>query len=440
MRESLRARLLLWYGGIITLVVALFAGVACYLGWRAEIADLDRTLRSRAVALAGALAPAGAGTFDLALPMRDEHAAVLPDHILWTSRGELIDRSSPGPDVQPPSVEGARTRGDVREYALRTQSGAWVVTILPLADARSEVWALAATVGGAGLAAIALAVAGGWWWVGRALAPVARISSTARAMSEGDFAARVPVDRVETELGQLARALNDAFDRLHASLERQRRFAADASHELRTPLTTISTEVQWALGRERPAAEYRGSLEICGRGIERMRAVVERLLTLARLDDGTQGGRTVPVRLDHLVAGVVADLRPLAVSRDIAIHVEAEPVDVAGDPDQLAEALTNVIVNGIQYNQPGGRVSIAVQRVGATARLVVEDTGLGIEADHLARVFEPFFRADQARSRDRGGAGLGLAVSRAVIVRHGGTIDCASTAGQGTTVTVALPC
>lgn len=439
MRESLRARLLIWYGAIVAIVVAIFAAVACYLEWRAEIGDLDRTLRSRAAALVAALAPTGDGTFDLALPGAPGDAGVLPDHILWTNQGEVIDRSDGDLEPLRPGAEGPRTRGDRREYALRAPSGAWVLTSLPLDDARAEVWALGVAVGGAGLAAISLAIAGGWWWVGRALAPVARISRTARAMSEGDFAARIPVDRVETELGQLARALNDAFDRLHASLERQRQFAADASHELRTPLTTISTESQWALGRTRSAEEYRKSLEICRRGADRMKAVVERLLALARLEAAAPNDRVEPVRLDAVVAAVVDDLRPLADARDVSIDVQAEPVNVTGNPVQLTEALTNVVVNGLQYNRPGGRVSVSLQRAGGTAQLLVEDTGVGIESEHLPRVFEPFFRADPARSRDAGGAGLGLAVSRAIIARHGGTIGCTSIAGRGTTVRITLP-
>jgi signal transduction histidine kinase len=293
-----------------------------------------------------------------------------------------------------------------------------------------------------GAAALVLAFAGGWLLVGRALAPIDRISRTARQMAEGDFAARIPIHRVETELGQVAHALNDAFDRLHASLERQRRFTADASHELRTPLATISTETQWALARERTAVAYRQSLEACQRGTRRMQAVVERLLALARDQSSmAEADREEAVRLDTLVAGVVRDLGTLAADRGIRLTADLPaPVTVVGDPGRLLEAVTNVVANAIHYNVDGGdvRIALALEAHGMSV-LRVSDTGVGIPPDALPRVFEPFFRADPARSRAAGGAGLGLAVAQSIIVRHGGRITCASEPGRGTDILIELP-
>jgi signal transduction histidine kinase len=261
-------------------------------------------------------------------------------------------------------------------------------------------------------------------------------------MVDGDFAARIPIDQVESELGQLARALNDAFDRLHASFERQRRFTADASHELRTPLATISAEVQWALGRERDGAAYRGALETCARAAARMLTIVERLLTLARAE-AEQGSSSVriaaDVHVESVVRAAIAELEPLARARHVTIRLESVPTIVRGDEHAWFDAITNVIANAIQYNVDGGSVLVRVRRPDGHVEVVVTDTGPGIASEDLPRVFEPFFRADRARSRDRGGAGLGLAVTRATVRAHGGDVTCESAPGTGTTITIRVP-
>ena len=441
MVESLRARLLLWYTAILAVVIAVFGGAVCYLAWRTRVADVDRVLEARAHALAAALQPAGAGTFDLVLPAetRSGRTGSPLDHVLWNAGGHPIDRSNPELEVSMPGTAGARTRDGRREVIVRAASGVTILVARDLADVRAEVWALAGTIAPVGVAALALSLAGGWWLVGRALSPVDRISRTAREMVGGNFAARIPIDRVETELGHLARALNEAFDRLHASLERQRRFTADASHELRTPLATLSTEIQWALAKDRTADDYRAALDVCARQAARMQAVVERLLALARAEAGASQDRAVDLQLDAVVHRVVDDLAPLAEARRVAVRVDATPVTVKGDPDRLAEAVTNVVANAIQYNVDQGRVDVVLTRRSGAAELSVADTGMGIAADDLPRVFDPFFRADPARSRDAGGAGLGLAVTRSIIERHGGSIACRSASAAGTTVVMSLP-
>jgi signal transduction histidine kinase len=257
-------------------------------------------------------------------------------------------------------------------------------------------------------------------------------------MVDGDFSARIEVDRVETELGQVAQALNSAFDRLHESLERQQRFTADASHELRTPLSALSTEAQWALSRERSAEVYRESLAACLRSADRMRSIVERLLALARAEARAEAPRAVAVPLDELVRRVADDLAPLASRRRLRVSIAAEPVTVQGDPDWLTDAVTNVAANAIQYNVDGGQVRLTLERRDGKAELSIADTGVGISAADLPHIFDAFFRADPARSREAGGAGLGLALAKAIVERHGGAIRCDSRPGEGTTVRITL--
>jgi signal transduction histidine kinase len=439
MVESLRARLLIWHTSILAVVIVTFGGALCYLTWRARLMDVDAALTSRAGVLQRALRPVAEGAFDLILPVDPaEGETALPYHALWTGAGRLIDRTDPDLSLTPPTAVGVRTRAGHREHITRTATGEWVLVGRTLADVKNEVWALATTLLAVGGSVLVLSIGAGWLFAGRTLAPIDRISRTARQMIEGDFSARILVDHVETELGQVARALNDAFDRLQASIDRQRRFTADASHELRTPLATLSTELQWARGHERTPAEYRETLEVCARASTRMLSLVERLLALVRAEAGSTD-RAVPVRLDALVGQVVQDLQPLASSRHVTMTLDAEAATTVGDPDPLLDAITNVVVNAIRYNVEGGRVSIVLRRADTDVELTVTDTGVGISADDLPRIFDPFFRADPARSRDAGGAGLGLAVTRAIVERHGGRIVCRSEPDRGTTMSIRLP-
>jgi len=439
MTESLRARLLVWHTTILAAVIVTFGGTLCYLTWRARVTGVDASLARRADVLQRSLRPAPEGTFDLTLPVQPAPAdRPVPYHALWTAGGRLIDRTDPELPLTLPAAAGLRTRSGHRELIARTPTGEWILTGESLAPVRDEIWALATMLLGVGGGVLALSIAGGWLFAGRTLAPIDRISRTARRMIEGDLSARIPVDGVETELGQVARALNDAFDRLQASIDRQRRFTADASHELRTPLATLSTELQWARGHERTASEYRDSLAVCARASARMLALVERLLALVRAEAGVTD-RIVPVRLDTLVEQVVRDLQPLASGRHVTITTDADPLTAMGDPDRLMDAVTNVVVNAIRYNVDGGRVSIVLRQRDGVADLTVADTGVGIAASDLPRIFDPFFRADPARTRDAGGAGLGLAVARAIVERHGGDVVCQSEPNHGTTMSIRLP-
>jgi len=444
MLSSLRARVLVWYTALLAVVIAVFVATVAVLAWRARLDEVDAALETRAAALSAALEAAPDGTFDLTLPGAGQPEPAAGSgpalyHVAWTSAGALIDRSDPALDVPPPAAPGVRTRAGRRELTVPAAAGASVLVGRSLADARADVWALAGQLGSIGLGAVLVAFGGGWFLVGRALAPVDRISRTARAMSAGDLNARIPLSELETELEHLARALNEAFDRLHDAVERQKQFTADASHELRTPLATLSTEIQWSLARPREPAAYRESLDVCRRAVDRMTAIVERLLALARAGADTGRRELEPIDLDALVARVVADVAPLAAARSVTLEHAPAGVCVRGEPARLGEALTNVVVNAIQYNREGGTVTIGAAEAGGHVDLTVRDTGIGIAPADLERVFEPFFRADPARSRDAGGAGLGLPVAETIVQQHGGRITCVSQPGAGTTVAIRLP-
>ena len=433
MRESLRSRLLMWHLATGAAIIAAFGASVCLFAWRTRLAAVDATLSARAALLADAVRPTVDGRIDLILGpgLRYEDAPELY-HALWTHDGMLVDRSDATLTIPYPEEIGARIRDGRRELASTAASGVLVLVGTDLEDIRNDIWSLAGALALMGSGILVLSVAGGWWFTGRALEPLQRITRTARRMTDGDLAARIPVDAIDTEVGEIAHALNSAFDRLHGAIERQRRFTADASHELRTPLATLSAEVQWALARPRTAEELRSSIEVCERAVGRMQAVIERLLFLARGE--AVAIQTTSVRVDEVTTQAIEHVQALAYAAGLTLTSDTTPATIRADPEQLLEAITNVLTNAIRYNVPDGTVHIEVRETADAVELRITDTGIGISPADLPLIFDAFFRGDPARSRDTGGAGLGLAVARSVVERHGGSIRCTSSPGAGTTV------
>ncbi len=442
--SSLRVRLLAWYSLILLVVIATFAVTVGFLLWRSMVADLDARLRAGIVPLAQGLRPAADGGYNLDLPVEyqptdavDGNAAAY--YAVWTAAGEIIDRSPAASDVPAPEEPGLRTRAGRRELIVNAADGALVLVGQDLQDARSAVRTFAGTAAIGGVAALLVSVAGGWFLVGRALSPIGRIDRAAAAMAAGDLNARIVVERTENELEHVAHALNGAFDRLQRTLDGQRRFTADASHELRTPLATLTAETEWALARPRSGDEYHEALKTARRAAQRMARVVDRLLTLARADHDAIALDRRPVPLEPIVQDAVALVQPLAARRGIIIDTRLDPAIVEGDRERLTELLTNLCANAVEYNRDGGRVTVELWPEGPDACVRVTDSGIGITAEEVPRVFERFYRPDEARDRRAGGAGLGLAIAKWIADAHGGGITCTSTPGEGTTMLVRLP-
>ena len=440
MPNSLRVRLVLWYALVLSLVVVSYGGAVVYQSWRSMMAGVDAELEAYAREVSKALTPVEGGRFDLELPsdaatyfFRREGGR--PYYVIWGPGGELVDQSDP-------DLQVGRTGNTVegrREKTLEAAGGATVLVGRDIADLRRAEWGLFVNVLLAGTATLVVAIFGGWFVAGRALAPIKRISQTARAMSEGDLNARIAVEQTESELEQVASTLNDAFDRLRLVVEQERRFIADASHELRTPIAVLRAETEWALDRERSAQQYKDALTVGRRAALRMQDIVERLLALVRAEVAPEVQDPAPVAMRTLIDDVVTWLAPMAQARGVRLSVDGDPFTVSGDAEQLREALNNVIANAILYNKPGGSVTISTRQDGVTARIEVVDTGIGIPAEALPRVFDRFFRVDKARSREMGGSGLGLSIARTVFVAHGGDITYTSELGVGSMFVISLP-
>lgn len=437
MLQSLRGRLLAWSSALLVLALITFGTLVAYSTWHAWLGDVDRGLEMRLRALTAAISPTPDGAVDVVVPANALPSPDLDYYGIWNGDGTLLVAS--GEDVTDVVRAPGRTLVDAhREHVSQLPNGMTVMVGRRVDTLVTEIRRLVVAMVGVGVAALVLVFAGGWWIVGRALSPVERIGHTARAMIDGDLTARIQVPRVESELAQLAGVLNEAFDRLYQSLERQRRFTADASHDLRTPLTTLQTETHWALSRPRTVDEYRASLEVCQRAAIRMHALTQSLLDLARAES-TSGITPQRCPVADLVPVVVRDLQAEAAAHQVTITTGAlDGIVVADQPSCLA-AITNLVTNGIQYNVPDGTVHIESTTADGWVDITVRDTGVGLAPADAARVFDRFYRVDPSRTGRAGGSGLGLALVAAFARSHGGTVSVTSTAGTGSVFLVRLP-
>ncbi|MEU5883820.1 HAMP domain-containing sensor histidine kinase [Spirillospora sp. NPDC047279] len=300
------------------------------------------------------------------------------------------------------------------------------------------------------LVTVMLAVLGGvallaWRAIRRALRPLDEIAETAGAIGGGDLARRVEAPGPKTEVGRLGAALNamlaqieSAFREREASEERLRRFIADASHELRTPVATVRGYAELF---RRGAADRPGDLAKAMRRIEseaeRMGLLVDELLLLARLDQGRPLDRG-PVDLAVLAADAVADAGAVEPGRPLILEATGSVV-VSGDEERLRQVLANLLANVRRHTPAGTPATVRAALEGGQAVIEVADRGPGLTGDQRAQVFERFYRADEARSRDHGGAGLGLSIVAAVAEAHGGAATVRSAPGEGASFRVAFP-
>jgi signal transduction histidine kinase len=291
--------------------------------------------------------------------------------------------------------------------------------------------------------AVAFTAMGGYALAGRALAPIAAITSAASSIAAGErgLSTRIGWPRSDDEAGRLAATFDAMLGRLEVAFERERRFVADASHELRTPLTAIQA-ILGTVGAERRSADvYEEALKDIALETRRLAAVAEQLLVLARggANDGASGrGEFRDVDLSTLLEDLLESFRPLAAEKGIALGSDVQPrLVVRGDMDALVRLFANLLDNAVKYTA-AGKVTVTARRESEDAVSVeVADTGVGIAAEDLQRVFERFYRVERARSSP--GAGLGLAIAQEIAIAHGTPIELSSSPGAGSRFTVRLP-
>jgi two-component system OmpR family sensor kinase len=271
-----------------------------------------------------------------------------------------------------------------------------------------------------------------------ALKPLDSVIGAARRIGAGDIRERLRLQRRD-EIGELAEAFDTMLDRLSEVIGAQRRFVADAAHELRTPLTALGGMVEMLqMGADRgdPSTIQR-MLDTMEKEIARLGRLVRDLLSLSRLD-AEQPILMAPVELAPIVSEVSNETRLLATGQDVVSRITATPA-VLGDGDRLKQALLNLAVNALAFTPSGGHIEFELAQRDGAARLIVSDTGVGIDPAVLPRVMDRFFRADPSRARSTGGSGLGLAIARSIVEAHGGSIALESELGQGTRAIIELP-
>ena len=348
---------------------------------------------------------------------------------------------------KPVTVEGA---GGVDQYRLtawpeNSFGGQFVVFAIPMTDIESTLSLLlqreavisAIVVLATALLALLIIRIG--------LRPLGRIEAVAGQIAGGDLSRRVEPATPTTEIGRLGLALNGmlsqieaAFEQRKASEQRLRRFIADASHELRTPLTSIRGYSEML---RRGASESPQDSELARRRIEeesvRMSTLVDDMLLIARLDQGRPLEQK-PVDLRSIASDAVADARAVAPQRQITLDAPGSIV-VTGDDTRLRQVVGNLVRNATVHTPPRTAIEIGISTDDGIGRISVADHGPGLKTEEITRIFEPFYRADPSRSRDSGGAGLGLSIVNAVVSAHGGRVKVKETSGGGVTFEVELP-
>jgi heavy metal sensor kinase len=420
---------------------ALVAGVASAALWIAvahfEYQSLDNSLVSQSNSIKARID----GYRDSERPLPDTNPdGIAVESLLLTPRRAVIaqsgqiDKADPyvalgrslgtSDNVHSVTVEGRSERMLVDEVDLGDGRTGSIITARSTAELQERLLTLAGLLAAGVLGLVLLAGTAGYVIAGRALRPVRIMAATAREISERDLNRRIHLDLPPgDELGELAETFNGMLARLEAAFKGLQRFTADAAHELRAPLTLMRTQVDVTLRRDRTPAEYQASHRALLTEIMRLSRMADQLLLLARADAGALTPRLEPVELPDFLEEVVERWR--VVARELPLRLEADlPMEgsVAADRDLLRRLVDNLLDNDVRHTPPGGRVSLAAGRRGGHWLIAVEDAGPGVDPALRTMLFERFTRADAARQRETGGAGLGLSLCAAIAAAHNGSI------------------
>ncbi len=462
--RSLKFQLLAWYAGVLTGCFALLAA-ATYLALQTSLVGSLRENQLRRARQIGELVREQVkhrGQEKVGEEVEVRYAPALNDRFVRiTQRDGAILYLSPSPTnrsfdpatlppaIWPEQAEGSRQVSLVggrkmllTAHALQLPDGGGflIETGAPMdgvqADLKKWLFFLAAMLP----VVLAIAVGGGFVLVKRALLPVDRIAASAERISSQNLSERLPVAQTGDELERLSLALNRMIERLDSAFLYSRRFVADASHELRTPLTVLKGELESLVEQPQFSTDWRERVGSALEEVDRLSQIVEGLFAISRLDAGEAAAEWVPLDLAQLTAATVEQMSLLAEDKGIKVSCEASMESwVEGDRARLKQVVVNLLDNAIKYTPPGGEVALTVSKRDNRAVLEVTDNGIGIPSEALTRVFERFFRVDPARSRNQGGAGLGLSIVKSICTAHHGRVEVNSSLGRGSRFRVELP-
>jgi two-component system, OmpR family, sensor kinase len=456
--KSIRSQLTLWYLVMLAMALAAFAAFVFAVRARSLYAEADAALIIQAHRIAEEVRPALLG-LDIAGDLAsDAHLSAEPVAVREPS-GRLLFRSSAFGDLDSTSEEAVTRPAGTDDVVVdaRDRSGA-PLRIASILSERTGATPLAIQVAQSagplhdllGQLAFALVVFffvvlaaasyGGGFIARRALAPVDAIVDRVRAIQASDPQERLRLRTGSEELDRLVETLNGMLDRIEASTEGARRFAADASHELQTPIAAIRTAIEMCARDGRASPAFRTTASDLLGDVERLSALVRDLRLLALADAGHLLDRFAVVDLSALASDCGDIARAMAEPKGIRVDTAIEPdVAVYGSELNLRRVLLNLLENAVNYSPAGSTIRVSLEPLYTDARLSVADQGCGIGPDDLPHIFERFYRADPARARDTGGTGLGLAIADQIVRGHGGRIDVSSVVNDGSVFAVVLP-
>jgi heavy metal sensor kinase len=464
--HSIRFRLVLWYTVILALVLAAFSAFIYIKQSRDFVGESEFRLERKMAALGKGLTVTSEGLLVPPGVLQDT------DVLLFTNpAGQVLASHGPlsGQDILSlagHAREEFESRGSSDSYSSWTENAGsphanYMFVTVPLQNGSeqsglvvlgtpSDPYGLESrlvfTLMAGSLVTLIIALLGGYWLADRAMRPVHTITQAAQSIGETDLSRRLNMHSKD-ELGELANTFDGMLGRLQAAFERQRQFVADASHELRTPLTIVNLETSRSLTSPRKPEDYRQALAIIQNENNFMTALVNDLLTLARMDAGQAVLERQAVDLSDVAVDTMERLAPLAERSGVRLEVGDLPeVRILGDRQHLVRMVSNLVDNGIKYAAgEDKKVSIETGVSGESAWVRVSDNGPGIAAENLPHVFDRFYRIDQSRTRGEevssgaqapGGSGLGLSIVQWIAKSHGGEIKVESQVGAGTTFEV----
>ena len=451
----IRIKLAAWYFAVLAVTFALFGAVAFFAMQKSIQTTVDENLRDRVSDVQKLMTRfANEDEERLADELR-EHAELQEDGNLlqvadfkgqWVYRSRLMARYNvPRKEAVGPITYGlALDHLPLRVLSTQARVGSrnYSVQVAMLMDDYQEAldnfkWILVF------LSPLLLLFAsfGGYLISWRALRPVDEVTRAAQSITSKNLSGRLAVPQSRDELQRLSETLNGMLGRLETAFKRVTQFTADASHELRTPVTLMRTTAEVSLRKPRQESEYRDALTQILRELERTSDLIERLMLLARADSGTEALQFARFDLSEALREACVQGRTLARAKQITFQEQMGngPVVLEGDACALQRLFLILIDNAVKYTLPGGQVSASLEASAGFAVTEIRDTGVGIAEDDLPHIFERFYRADKARSRDMGGAGLGLAIGRWIAEAHGGAIQVESKPGKGSVFRIRLP-
>jgi heavy metal sensor kinase len=459
-RRSIGFRLAAWYFSVFACALAVFS-VAAWFAMRASIFNaVDDELRDRVRGVAQFM---DKQISSLSIPeIRDEfreHSVLGPGGDLFQvcdAEGQWLYRSVPLENantaiqlpaaLSSPRFDDAQVdRHALRFYAQRVMANGKPYTVqvaTPVNEAYEaldrfrDILLLAAPL------LLLLASVGGYWLSSRALTPVDGIAKAAQRISIENLDERLAVPETGDQLQRLSETLNAMLSRLASSVRRMKQFTGDASHELRAPVSLIRTTAEVAVQRrDRPAEEYLQALDEILEESVRTSQMVDSLMLLARADSGREVIEPHRADICSIARGAAEQGEKLMRNRDLdfSVHVPIQPVWVQADTDSLRRAILILLDNAAKYTPAGGSVLLQVDNCEGFAIASVSDTGIGIAEGDIGHIFDRFWRADKARSREQGGAGLGLSIAKWIAEMHQGFIEVQSEPGKGSTFNLHIP-